>query len=488
MKRRVWILIGCVSILLIFSTIVFSEHIDPVTLDVIPDLEDALYNRAPDVLPWILPEMCETGYWIQRMKQPDEIILTTDQIMQMNKNYQQRINSPEPFKGVPEERIPAIINWWPGFSFRLTDLHNLDPRAVADTVKTRLQAEIEFLRSQVYANQLAIPYSAGQIDDFEQEIALNNVSNRISVRDGITVCTARLRNIPSLPEQPGKTQSGKMRWDLWNIGVVKIGKPLMVLHFSRSGEYVFVLCEEGYGWLRSEDAAFGSQREINEFIDTRDFIIAAADRVPFYTDESCTCASGWFGMGARLPLVSKSNPRVIKVPVRRMNGKFTIETAWLKENNDVHVGFLPYTRRNIVEIAFKLLDNPYDWSGAWFGRQHETTYRDIFACFGFNLPGNGSLFTFFNNNNTTVLHPEMGKEYYYKKILENEPFVTIQSCGGHCQLLLGKQNGVPLVFDQHGYGYQDDDGTWYEVRRCNIGDLRLPRYFLKRDVTFLELK
>ena len=82
----------------------------------------------------------------------------------------------------------------------------------------------------------------------------------------------------------------------------------------------------------------------------------------------------------------------------------------------------------------------------------------------------------------------MGKEYYYKNILKNEPFVSIQSCGGHCQLLLGDYKGEPIVFDQHGYGYQDEKGKWLEVRRCNIGDLRLPRYFLTRDVTFLELK
>jgi len=488
MIKQVRILICCAIILMAFPIYVFTEHIDPVTLDVIPDPEDALYNRAPDVLPWILPEMKTKAYWIKRMKNPDEIILSADQIEKMNKNYQMRINSQDPFKGVPVERIPKIIQWWPGFSLRFTDLHSLSPNAVADTVKARISAEIKYLRSQVYANNLAIPYSSGQINDFENEMAFGKIKTSINVRDGITVRPARLRNIPSMPEQPGNTQSGKMRWDLWNIGIEKIGKPVMVLHFSLSGEYMFVFCEEGYGWLRCEDVAFVDKNKIDEYVNARDYVVATADRVPFYSDESCICASGWFGMGTRLPLVLKSNHRMIKVPVRKLNGQFTTETAWLKENNDVHVGFLPYTRRNIVETAFKLLDKPYDWSGAWFGRQHETTYRDIFACFGFNLPNNGSLFTFFNDNNTTILHPKMGKEYYYKNILKNEPFVSIQSCGGHCQLILGDYKGAPIVFDQHGYGYQDAKGKWFEVRRCNIGDLRLPRYFLTRDVTFLELK
>ena len=313
--------------------------------------------------------------------------------------------------------------------------------------------------------------------------------NSITVRNGITVRTSRLRNIPSFfPQQIGLSQSRKTRWDLWNIGVIKIGRPLQVLHLSRTGEYMFVLCEVGYGWIRSENAAFAPKDEIDNFVNAVDFVVCTGDRVQFYTDERCTCSSGWFGMGARLPLVSKDNPRLIKVPVRKMNGQFATETAWLVDSDDVYTGWLPYTRRNIIVTAFKLLGKTYDWSGAWFGRQHETTYRDIFACFGFDLPYHGTLFTFFNDNNTTVLHPEMGEDNYYKKILENEPFVTIQSCGGHCQLFIGEYNGRPVVFDQHGYGYPDENDVWHEVRRCNVGDLRLPRYFLKRDVTFLELR
>lgn len=486
-KNRIFLLFS--TVLMFISTGVFPDKIDPVTLNVIPEEHDFLYNRAPDVLPWILPEMHDTAYWIKRMEKPDEIILSQDEIERMNAEYQRKINSPDPFKDASEERKPELIHWWPGFSLTFTDLHSLNPQAVADTVKTRINEEIEYLRSQEYGNALAVKYSEKEIDAFEEEMAFEKVKNSITVLDGISVRTTRLKNIPSfLPEQIGMTQAGKMRWGQWNIGVLKIGKPVMVLHLSRSGEYMFVQCEVGYGWLRCEDVAFGTKKEINNFVNATDFAVCIGSRVQFYSDESCTCASGWFGMGARLPLASKGDPRTVKVPVRRMNGQFAIEQVWLAENSNFHVGYLPYTRRNIIETAFRLLGDPYDWSGAWFGRQHETTYRDIFACFGFNLPNHGTLFTFFNDNNTTVLHPEMGKEQYYKKILENEPFVTIQSCGGHCQLYIGGYKNEPIVFDQHGYNYQDESGTWYEVRRCNIGDLRLPRYFLKRDVTFLELK
>ncbi|MCE5249352.1 SH3 domain-containing protein [bacterium] len=488
MKNQVRVFLFIAVVFGCFSTVIISDKIDPETQFVIPETGDALYNRAPDPLPWILPEMLDPAYWTARMKNPDEVILTPDKIEIMNAVYKRFITSPDPFRDVPPERRPVLIQWWPGFSISVPNIGSLSPQAVADTVRNRLQAETAYLRQQEYGNALAIRYSAEEIDAFEREISLDTAKDTVTVHHGIAVRTARLRNIPSFfPQQTGLTQSRKERWDLWNIGVIKIGMPVQILHVSKSGEYLFVLCEAGYGWTRSDDIAFCTVKEIDEFVNAPDFIVATNDRVQFYTDESCTYASGWFGLGTRLPLVSGANPRLVKVPVRKMNGKFATETAWIADTGDVHVGLVPYTRRNIVTIAFRLLGTPYDWSGAWFGRQHETIYRDIFACFGFVLPCHNALFTFYNNNNATVLLPDMGAEKYYEKMNENEPFVTLQSCGDHCQLYLGEYRGKPIVFDQHGYGYPDEKGVWWEVRRCTVGDMRLPRNFLREKVTFLEL-
>jgi len=465
------------------------EKIDPETLDVLPEPEDALYNRAPDPLPWISGRMLEPDFWIGRMERPDEVIMSPAEIRRMNENWKKRIAMPDPFAREPEHRKPKLIHWWPGFSLNNPDLSAVSPSAAADTVKSRIRDEIAYLHKQEYGNCLAIKYSGEEVAGFEREMALERVGSAVTVGYGIAVRPSRLRNIPSFfPQQLGLVQSRKTRWDLWNIGVIKIGRPVQVLHRSLSGEYLFVLSGAGYGWVRAENIAFGTRKAIDDFANAPDFAVSTASRTLFYTDATCSTASGWFGMGTRLPLAEKGDKRRVRVPVRRMDGSFGTDIAWIADNDDASIGYLPYTRRNIIQVAFRLLGEPYDWSGAWFGRQHEKTYNDIFACFGFELPNHGTLFTYFNDNNTLVLDPAEGKEAYYRKVAANEPFVTIQSCGGHCQLYIGEVDGRPIVFDQHGYGYPDDDGVWWEVRRCNIGDLRLPRYFLLREVTFLELR
>ena len=246
------------------------------------------------------------------------------------------------------------------------------------------------------------------------------------------------------------------------------------------------------GWVRSEDIAFGDVKSSKAFSDPADFVVCTGDRVLLFSDSKCRISSGWFDMGNILPLAVKGDKRKVLIPMRLADGALSTGTAWLAENADISVGWLPYTRRNVVTTAFKLLENPYDWTGGWFGRNHETTYRDIFAVFGFKLPFHGALFTIYGDTNKKILRPEMKKDEMYRIMLSNEPFITIQSCGGHAQLLLGDKDGEngkePIVFDQHGYGYKDADGTELEVRRCCIGDMRMPSYFLTRIVTFTELK
>lgn len=453
-------------------------------------LADNLYNRAPDVLPGTIPEMRDPEFWIARMEHPDEVILSAGKIRAMNEAYQQKIKEPDPFRGVSKELMPNLDHWWPGYVIVVPDLENMSSAVVADTVKSRISLQVDYLRSRKFGNALAVVYSDREIDAYIDKMALDRVPDRVKIVHALTVRPTRLRNAPTFPPmEAGLWQNGKTRWDAFNVCLVSIATPVRVLHVSRTGEYALILCREGYGWLRCEDMAFGTEEAINAFADPQDFFMCTGDRVLFYADESCTYASGYFRMGDRLPVTEKGNNRLVTIPVRDVDGTLRPGRAWLAGDAEISVGLLPFTRRNIVRTAFKLLDNPYDWTGGWYGRDHETTYRNIFACFGFELPLFGELFPHFGNS-TQITRPEMTKQEHYDIIAANEPFVTIQVAGthGHGELYLGMYEGEPIIFDQHGYGYTDEDGTWFEVRRCSISDMRLPSYNFTSPIRFLELK
>ncbi len=447
-----------------------------------------LYNRAPDVQPGTLPEMRDPAFWIGRMAAPDEVILTRAEIAALNERFRKRMTAPDPFAGLTKDQTPDLTYWWPGLVWNFPDLHAAAPAAAADTVRARINSQVAYLRKQPWGNAQAVPYRPETIDALAAEMNLDAVPAAVTVRDGIAVRTMQLRNVPSfLPSQQGITENAKNRWDLWNVGVLHIGRPVTILHVSRSGEYLLVLCDIGFGWAKAEDIALGTRDKVRAFAEAADFVVCTTDREFFYTDRGCTIAAGWFGMGDRLPQAPGNDSRQVLAPIRAGDGSLATAVCRLRPDALVSDGWQPYTRRNIVQTAFRMLDLPYDWTGGWLLRQHETTYRDLFATFGFDLPVYGALFTFYGETPDVMLQT-IGKEAQYKRILEHEPFVTVQSCGGHAQLLLGELNGTPIVFDNHGYNIVGDNGEALEVRRVNIGTVEMPTYFLKRNVTFLELK
>jgi len=457
-----------------------------------------LANRAPDVYPGTLPEMRTPEYWIARMTDPDGIILTPAEITRRNAAFQAFLKHPDPFRGIPEDRRPVLMSWWPGFLSFPPGIHALAPTVLADSVRSWITAQILYLREGSFANVTGVRYSSRDLERFEREMARENLPRTISTRPGITVRPALLRVIPTfLPQEQGicdssLSVSGKtiritIHWDTWNNGVLKIGSPVDVLHASRSREYLFVLCGPRYGWIKAEDIAFADARDIREFSEPSDFVVCLGDRVSYYRDPACSAASGWFMMGDRLPLAEKSNLRKVLIPARSDDGSFYTGTAWLSQDADVHAGWLPYTRRNVVLTAFRLLDSPYDWSGGWFGRDHSTMYPDIFAVFGFDLPWHDGLFTFFGRSDDFVA-PDAGRDRQFQKIHSHEPFITVMSCNGHAKLLLGEHNDAPVVFAHYGHGYTDSRREYVELCRTYIGDMLIPAYFLNNPITFLELK
>ena len=442
--------------------------------------------RAPDVIPGTLPEMRETSYWIARMSNPDEVILTTQQIQNRNRTFVQRLENYSQLDSLIQRQINADLTSRPGLLTSIPDVTNKSHAEISAMVTGWIDGQITFLtRRRGSTNILGIPYADWEIANMSAEMASAKDPGRVGVQPAITVKSSLLRIVPSL--RPEYT-SASGAWDMWIYDVLPIATSVKILSRSVTGAYLFILTEKGYGWVNSEDVALGSAEEINNFCNARDFILCTGERVPFYSDPGCTYVSGWFRMGDRLGVSGNSNREVI-VPIRLIDGKLSLQRAWLREDADVHRGYLPYTRRNIVLQSFKLLDFIYDWSGGWYGRDHAKTQRDIFATFGFNFPSMGGLHLAYQPIEK-ITYVREGKEMQMKAISAADPFTTIMICGGgHSLIYLGNYNDMPIMLDTHGYQYTDENGNNNVMRRLTVQTVNFPDYFLTRDpIWFIELK
>lgn len=448
-----------------------------------------LYLRAPDVLPGVVPAMRETAYWVDRMERPDEHVLAPSEIENLNRRFQARMKNVDALDAATAERIRGQLAASPGLVAAMPDLDSMSAAERSALVREVVERQIQYLRRRPFGNRLGIEYTAGELEAIEAELAIDVVGSGNERATGILVQSARLRIIPPIrPEFTGLTQVGKSRWDLWNLDVVPVGTEVRVLHRSKTGSFLLVLSARGFGWIEAENVALASEAMIRAFTQATPFVVTTGDRVPFYSGADSLYVSGWLRMGDRLPLAADEDERRVLVPVRRINGELSVEQAWLAPDADVHTGYLPYTRRNVVVQAFKLLDNVYDWTGGWLGRNHATVLRDVFGTFGFDLPGNGVLLSLYSEK-TETLAADLDRDAKISRIAAHEPFFTIgTSDNGHTQLYLGQMGGQVFVFDTHGYGYPNENGETLEIRRCVVGTLDLPAYMLRQDLTLTELR
>lgn len=447
-----------------------------------------LYLRAPEVIPGTLPEMRKPSYWVSKMKEPDEVVLTYEEIEARNTAFHKRMaNRSNELDSVLNNRINKQLKSRPGLLAHIPDIDSMTSSELEDFTKEIVQNTASYIRSREFGNIMAITYSEEELTTIENEISYEGKRSKLTPQKAIVTTQSRLHIIPPVkPEYIGMFTNGRARWNLWNLDTLPMGTMVTILYTSKSGAFSFVLSERGYGWVASEELGINDAPERKLFIDGNKFVVCTGDRVPFYTDANCSMVSGWMFMGDRLPLVG-SNPRVISIPFRNTNGKLTIQEAWLKPDADVQIGYLPFTRRNVAEQAFKLLDNIYDWTGSWYGRNHATNIRDIYRCFGFQFPANGTLLAAYSERYLSV-KPNEGRDAQFKAILSNEPFLTIQICeNSHSQLFIGDYNGMPIGFDAHGYSYKDKEGNDLEIKRLVVGTIEMPNYFLEQEITFVPL-
>ena len=447
---------------------------------------NGLYPRAPDTIPGTLPEMRDPSYWISKLENPEKVIMTTAQIQARNSEFFKRMNNFSTLDSNLRKQITQELASRPGLISSKPNLNSMSGEDISSLTTDMVDKEIKFLTRRRFGNILGNEYSPAEIKSVQDEMAFTAIPKQIKVQTGISVSDTRLRIVPET-RFDFVGYNGLAGWDMWNFDIVPIGSHIEILHASKSGGSLFVLTEKGLGWINSQDVALCSVEELNKYLNDKNFVICTGDRIPYYSDANCRFASGWFRMGDRLP-VKNNNARLVQVPTRMMNGNLLIQEAWLATDADVSKGYLPYTRKNIVNQVFKLQDNLYDWTGGFFGRDHATQLRDIFAVFGFKLPQMGGMISAYNAN-PKFIYPKEGKEAQYKAILANDPFTTIQTCSsGHSQLYLGNYKGEPIVFDTHGYRFNDKNGTELTIRRANVGNMAFPDYFLKQYFSFVELK
>lgn len=415
------------------------------------------------MLPDVAPEMLCAEFWVNKLSDPDSVIMSLDEIAAFNQ---------------------AVIKRLPRTVCDLTAY----PASCSREKLLRILTEKPFPEGVLYAGMT--PVTPDYLVELERSMNLEDIKKKNDVRYAFTVRRSSIRSFPTHDVATRKPDEQDV--DLFQETAVEPAEPVLVLHQSSDGRWYFVQMYNYRGWIPAEDVAVAKSRaEWFDYINIEDFLVVTGSKIRLGVNPYSPELSGLeFGMGTRLPLVEcrkahkdidqrlRADSYIVKLPVRGKEGELVFKLTNVSKSSDVSKGYLTYTRANIIRQALKMQGERYGWGGMFQGRDCSALIQDTYRSFGFKLPRNAC---------EQELSPGKTVRLEGASIAERQRIVQTLLPGaalympGHVMLYLGAHGKRPYVIHAlSAYGdtrKKLDDGTLFPIliNRVVVSDLSLPR-------------
>ncbi len=390
------------------------------------------------VLLFLLPALSYAGqpgksspsYWIKKISKPDEVILNASDIRLFN--------------GLTLEGTDGMA-----------DIH-----AMPDVISG--QRVFDWMWSDLLTDPLGKYDSRGHAipDGFFEDLAWNmdfeDIPEEVEVRFGVITGRADVRGLPT--DMALLPKPGRGGFDMIQYSSLYPAERVALLHMSRDNEWGFFQTSTFRGWIRMDRVAFGEREDVLEE-ESGPFVIVTGSKVKIYGDRAMKTLAGEAAMGRVLYLAAKksaASPWAVRFPVRGADGVLEWKEAYIHQRADVHEGYLPYTRRNVIRQAFKMLGEEYGWGGRDGLRDCSLFIQDVFATVGLKLPRNSRYQGL--SGDVLAQRDDFGTSEEVALALKHaDPGTTLLTLRGHVMLHIGNVKGKPFVIHQI-FGYADRKG------------------------------
>lgn len=282
---------------------------------------------------------------------------------------------------------------------------------------------------------------------------------------------------------------GDYDFDNLYVTALRVNEPVLILSQSADKKYYLARSDCYTGWVNAEDIGICADRAEWLFAwDTEDKKTLVVTGWSVYTGASNTSpelSEKLLTMGTTLELAYPSEYEgtvqnrtgyhnyVVYMPVRRDDGSFAQKLALIPANEDVHVGYLKLNSKNIADVVMGTLGQPYGWGGMLKSDDCSGFIRDVYRCFGLNLP-----------RNTTWQKAMPVKSYDLADMSDEEKLEIIKKLPlgstmyfpGHGMMLLGvKDDKVYVISSVSSVMDPEKEGKRMRLRGVVINTLDIKR-------------
>jgi cell wall-associated NlpC family hydrolase len=339
--------------------------------------------------------------------------------------------------------------------------------------------------------------TTASIDAVMDNAALAAIPAQVTPRYGMAVRRAALRGYPT--DLRVFSHAGDTDIDRFQESTLFPGDPLVVVHTSHDGKWVFVVSPRYAAWMHADDVAYGDASAVFAHVDATPYrIVTGAKPMTVYTPEAPAVSELQLDMGTRVPLDTSLPPDqpvngqspytswVLSLPVRDAQGALSFHPALLQRNQDSSADYLPLTRANIVRQAFKFLGERYGWGHAYNGRDCSGFVSDVYRSMGVQMPRNTRDQSISPGLTHTVYTDKDSHDARVKAAmaLEVGDLVYIP---GHVMMVIGKIDGQPYVIhDVGGMSYKQADGSLRRIKLNEVSVTPLLPMMFSDDKTFVD--
>lgn len=409
-------------------------------------------------------------YWLAKVENPDEVLLSLNEIQKQN---------------------ALMMRWW-GTDFKsgYYDI-NVFPETVD---KEWLQDRIEYpnVKSQgYYCNGKKV--TSSQWKEYYKAYNYDKMPAKIEVKYGVLIHSTAGYDFPSTEIFTGSNLDETENYIQQTY--FRMNEPVVVVWESADAEWYYVVANEFVGWVQAKDCAlFKNRTEWSEYQAQENFVVVTRD-------SNFKGIEGTVYMSTKLYLAeeneadaSLTGDYIVRVPQRDKNGELSYTYAALSKKDKVHEGYLPYTTTNVLTLAFQELGDPYGWGGIDGKRDCSMYIKDVYNCFGFQLP---------RNSRIQMNIPEMRTKIGEMTVAEKKALISetvpgsILGFNGHVMLYLGEENGQHYVISMLG-SYVPEEVTEnftehvVSALRVNVNTLDVKRKsgktWIQELVSLVELK
>ena len=166
---------------------------------------------------------------------------------------------------------------------------------------------------------------------------------------------------------------------------IAANKPLIISHYSKDKEWVFVESSFAFGWVKSNEIVVIDKQYTRLWQEAKQVFITK-EGIPIYSSDNKFLFHSRVGMMLALIDEDESSYTVLTIAQYRQNRPLYLKSKISKEI--ASKGKLAFNSDNINKIITELSKSKYAWGGMYSERDCSSTLRDFYAPFGVWLPRN----------------------------------------------------------------------------------------------------